>query len=528
MDDIFKVLIQIFSSENMTTDYLQAIDSFQKLIHERPKLRDEVIEILNKPKDFAYATTNDENNEHDDADPDADVDEQDTAKNSNENSNDDFLDPFEFESKKTNFVIRDESPFTNHFQKIYNAIELDIIEKEGTSEKENPYFFSNFVDDVLLKRFLPYAFIWSSLTLRDPSYIMNRWTNGTVEKFIGTRKKAGKNIEPAEYIIKSQKSALANCREYIALQEQSNTKKQIPKTPSKTPQKTSKTPTKTPSKTPKKVKFDTKDEEPKNEAISTWSAKKQPQIIVPANHSKLAYSYQNPKQLNLIELKQPSSLISKEPIVINDKSPDVVAVEKTYKYPNIIIELPESHLKRLTQDSVGKEAWLSDTLLEILSRLLVKGLPQIKLNDCYFMTTAASTKLFNDGNTENLFRKLDLDSFKYIIGFYELDQHWRLCFANNSTRTFYYIDPFSALKTIQNNKLKIWSTFASNKSSSNTKWSLGVFKHSKQTDCYNCGTICLLFLEKLLMEEFICDFDNNFLIDYRKKLYDLLIRYEKK
>ena len=157
MDDIFKVLIQIFSSENMTTDYLQAIDSFQKLIHERPKLRDEVIEILNKPKDFAYATTNDENNEHDDADPDADVDEQDTAKNSNENSNDDFL--------------------------------------------------------------------------------------------------------------------------------------------------------------------------------------------------------------------------------------------------------------------------------------------------------------------------------------------WRLCFANNSTRTFYYIDPFSALKTIQNNKLKIWSTFASNKSSSNTKWSLGVFKHSKQTDCYNCGAM---------------------------------------
>ena len=55
---------------------------------------------------------------------------------------------------------------------------------------------------------------------------MKRWTNGTVEKFIGTRKKAGKNFEPAEYIIKSQKSALANCREYVALQEQSKTKKQ--------------------------------------------------------------------------------------------------------------------------------------------------------------------------------------------------------------------------------------------------------------------------------------------------------------
>jgi hypothetical protein len=63
MDDIFKVLIQIFSSENMTTDYLQAIDSFQKLIQERPKLRDEVVEILSKNKEFAYATMNDEYNE---------------------------------------------------------------------------------------------------------------------------------------------------------------------------------------------------------------------------------------------------------------------------------------------------------------------------------------------------------------------------------------------------------------------------------------------------------------------------------
>lgn len=221
-------------------------------------------------------------------------------------------------------------------------------------------------------------------------------------------------------------------------------------------------------------------------------------------------------------------MISKEPILINDKSPDAVAVEKTYKYPNISTELPESHLKRLSQDSCGMEAWLSDTLLEILSRLLVKGLPQIKLNDCYFMTTAASTKLFNDGNTDKLFRKLDLDSFKYIIGFYELDQHWRLCFANNSTRMLYYIDPFIALKTMQNKKLKIWSQFASTKSSSKTSWSLGEFKHSKQTDCYNCGAICLLFLEKLLIEEFTCNFDVKFLIDYRKKLYDLLIKYEKK
>jgi hypothetical protein len=73
---------------------------------------------------------------------------------------------------------------------------------------------------------------------------MDRWTNSTVERFIGTRKKAGKNLEPAEYIVKNQKSALANCKEYISLQEQDKApktpKKQLPKTPSKTPSKTPK------------------------------------------------------------------------------------------------------------------------------------------------------------------------------------------------------------------------------------------------------------------------------------------------
>jgi hypothetical protein len=267
---------------------------------------------------------------------------------------------------------------------------------------------------------------------------MDRWTNGTVERFIGTRKKAGKNLEPAEYIVKNQKSALANCKEYISLQEQDKApktpKKQLPKTPSKTP---SKTLSKTPSKTPKKVTFDTKDEQSKTEAVSEWGPKKQAQLIVPANHSKIAFSYQKPKNLNVIELKQPSTLITKDPIILNENSPDPVVVEKIYKYPNISIELPESHLKRLNQNSTGTDAWLSDTLLEILSRLLVKNLSNIKLSECHNMNTVACSKIFNNGDTENLFRKIDVDNYKYVFGFYEEDKHWRLCFANMSNNIHY-------------------------------------------------------------------------------------------
>jgi hypothetical protein len=524
MGDIFKIIIQIFTSENMSNEYLRAIDAFQNLLLARPKLREDVVEILNKTKDNTYETTKEDTSENENENENEDEQADNDTK-----LNDDFLDPFQFETKKTNFVIRDESPFTAHFQSIYDAVELDVIDQENTALEKNQYYFPQFVVDILLKRFLPYAFIWSSLTLRDPTYIMDRWTNGTVERFIGTRKNAGKNAEPAEYIIKSQKSALANCKEYISLQEQEKApktpKKQLPKTPSKTP---SKTPTKTPSKTPKKVTFDTKDEQSKTEAVSEWGPKKQPQIIVPANHSKMAFSYQKSKNLNLIESKQSSTLITKEPIILNENSPDHVVVEKTYKYPNISIELPESHLKRLSQNSTGTDAWLSDTLLEILSRLLVKNLSNIKLSDCHIMTTAACTKIFNNGDTENIYRKIALDNYKYVIGFYEEDKHWRLCFANMPNNIFYYVDPYKAIKTTQKRKLETWSQFVSSKSKSSNKWTLGDFKHSKQTDSYNCGVICLLFLENLFLEQFNCEYDDKILIDYRKKLYDLLIKYEKK
>jgi hypothetical protein len=77
-------------------------------------------------------------------------------------------------------------------------------------------------------------------------------------------------------------------------------------------------------------------------------------------------------------------------------------------------------------------------------------------------------------------------------------------------------------------KLETWSQFVSSKSKSSNKWTLGDFKHSKQTDSYNCGVICLLFLENLFLEQFNGEYDDKILIDYRKKLFDLLIKYEKK
>jgi hypothetical protein len=81
----------------MTSEYLKAIDAFQNLLRARPKLREDVVEILGRTKDNTYETTNDDSSENEN--------EEDKQADNDTQLNDDFLDPFQFESKKSNFVI---------------------------------------------------------------------------------------------------------------------------------------------------------------------------------------------------------------------------------------------------------------------------------------------------------------------------------------------------------------------------------------------------------------------------------------
>lgn len=52
MDDIFSIIIKIFTTETKNNNYLSTIDQFQDLINVRPKIRSDVIEVLRKSTDF--------------------------------------------------------------------------------------------------------------------------------------------------------------------------------------------------------------------------------------------------------------------------------------------------------------------------------------------------------------------------------------------------------------------------------------------------------------------------------------------
>ena len=54
--------------------------------------------------------------------------------------------------------------------------------------------------------------------------------------------------------------------------------------------------------------------------------------------------------------------------------------------------------------------------------------------------------------------------------------------------------------------------FASTRSTITIQWQTGTLEHSLQTDTFNCGVICILFMESLLLNKQVCNFDTNLLL----------------
>jgi Ulp1 family protease len=183
---------------------------------------------------------------------------------------------------------------------------------------------------------------------------------------------------------------------------------------------------------------------------------------------------------------------------------------------------------------VTSTAWLNDDLLEILPNVIVKNNIKIKLSECLILSSAATRKIFTDKSFE-VYKKTNFSSYKYIFGFLELDKHWRLVFADMDSFKFYYIDPFKALVTVQKEYLATWkSLLAARKEIDHTSidnWKHVNFKHSKQTDLFNCGIICLFFLDFIFVNfdcNLMCEFDSDKLNNYRISLKSDLDKYEKK
>ncbi len=104
------------------------------------------------------------------------------------------------EAKST---IKEQSPFTEVFQQLQASYQT----KGG--ESSNPLYNIEYLN-FLQFYFMPYIFVWSGFVYRGMN--ITRLTQGTIEKYFGTRKNLIKNaMVPARYINATLKIVLANC-----------------------------------------------------------------------------------------------------------------------------------------------------------------------------------------------------------------------------------------------------------------------------------------------------------------------------
>ena len=60
-------------------------------------------------------------------------------------------------------------------------------------------------------------------------------------------------------------------------------------------------------------------------------------------------------------------------------------------------------------------------------------------------------------------------------------------------------------------------------------WAIGNLRHDKQTDAVSCGLLCLMFLEKLIINSSKeCNFTLETINVFRQNYFDLLISHKDK
>ena len=122
-----------------------------------------------------------------------------------------------------------------------------------------------------------------------------------------------------------------------------------------------------------------------------------------------------------------------------------------------------------------------------------------------------------------------------------MNKHWSLFLADSKkklgTKLVYYLDSLQASCFDKKVALRKWMDFIKiRKDYSGDEWELGLFSHAKQTYGFNCGVICLKFLEILIQRatdkgddkvDMAITFNDKSLHEYREYLLSQIIKNSK-
>ena len=128
-------------------------------------------------------------------------------------------------------------------------------------------------------------------------------------------------------------------------------------------------------------------------------------------------------------------------------------------------------------------------------------------------------------------KSLSFKSLNIIVGFLNLNcNHWAAICAIKDFKKFFYIDPFVADESEINLAFQNWNKFMASRPTGEfprqKDWEIGIFNHDKQTESFNCGVLCIKFLETIIVDNLsVLRFKDDSIKDYRSEYLKLLKDY---
>jgi hypothetical protein len=113
---------------------------------------------------------------------------------------------------KSSKSIKDNSPFTHHYQKRYDHLKINLPDNDDMISNNIKYCPQ--IMEFLMDSYIPYVFIWASFTCQDLEF--SRLTNGLIESYNKYRKQGTPDdLLPHRYINTSIKYIIGSNEEYL-------------------------------------------------------------------------------------------------------------------------------------------------------------------------------------------------------------------------------------------------------------------------------------------------------------------------
>lgn len=352
------------------------------------------------------------------------------------------------------------SPFYKKALDIYHSMKVKQSNTGMSSNWTNSTFFN-----IILKKYIPYIAFWTNIMgFKIDSSGKTRISNAPVESYFNINKnitlEGKRHVRPSVYVRSSKRYIHAKLKEIenmVNLTEKKATKKR------------------------KAI----------NEELIEDIWKSTPKII------KLNM---NLKEMNAEKcFKMEQSLVES---LSNKKIPNIYEKVRIilYEYDHIFKELkkeiPIFSRAICLHDfqSLNPRKEIYNSIIDLYSSFIFF---KHKILNCDCLPVDIGIGVFIDKTITNINQIHLTVSNKLLIMPIHKSHHFTFVFVNFDKKDFYYIDPMIATERESKNKFNTFLNLFNHKD----KWNLKQVAHYKQTDSYNCGILCLQFMEALLTNQ---------------------------